>query len=131
MIKEFKEFALKGNMIDMAVGIIIGAAFGGVVGSLVGDVITPLLGLVTSGMDFSGLKYDLTPKVTDDAVFLKYGAFVQTCIDFLIKAFAIFLVVKGINTAKRRFEREQVATPAEAPPDIKLLTEIRDALRRG
>ncbi|HEY6563811.1 MAG TPA: large-conductance mechanosensitive channel protein MscL [Pirellulaceae bacterium] len=130
MIKEFKEFALKGNMIDMAVGIIIGAAFSGVVGSLVENMFSPVLGLLTGGIDFSEFKYPL--KVAADAkdnVYLQWGAFVQSLINFLVQALALFLIVKSINTAKKNFEREQAAAPAAPSAEVKLLTEIRDALR--
>lgn len=131
MIKEFKEFALKGNMIDMAVGIIIGAAFGGVVSSLVDNIFSPLLGVVSGGVDFSQ-KAAVLKEAADPAnnVLLKWGAFAQSCIDFLIKAFALFLFVKVVNTAKKQFEKEQAAAPAAPAADIKLLTEIRDELRR-
>lgn len=133
MIKEFREFALKGNMIDMAVGIIIGAAFGSVVSSLVGDLITPLLGVLTNGINFGHLSYELkgATEAGGQPLLLTYGNFLQAVIDFIIKAFAIFMVVKAINTAKKRFEKEQIAAgPAAAPADVQLLTEIRDLLRQ-
>lgn len=131
MLKEFKEFAVKGNMIDMAVGIVIGAAFGKVISSLVGDLITPVLGVLTAGKSFEGMAANLTPNKTGDAaVMLKYGAFLQAIVDFLIVAAALFVVVKLINTAKNRFEAQKKAEPAAPDPQIKLLTEIRDALAR-
>ncbi len=127
MLKEFKEFAVKGNVVDMAVGIIIGAAFGKIVSSVVADVIMPPIGLALGGVDFSNLVIvlkaaaDQTPAVT-----LNYGKFIQTCIDFIIIAFAIFLLVKGINTLKRKEEEK----PAEPPKQEVLLTEIRDLLKK-
>ena len=131
MLKEFKEFALKGNLIDMAIGIVIGGAFGGVIKSMVENLITPIIGILTSGVDVKDLKYPLTKVaegVQEPAVYLPYGAFLQTLIDFLIVAFALFLIVKVINTAKRRFERDQAAAPASVSQDTVLLTQIRDAL---
>lgn len=129
LLKEFKAFAVKGNMIDMAVGIIIGAAFGKIVSSLVGDVIMPPLGLLIGGVDFSDLA--LTLKAAGDgqpAVVLAYGKFLQSIVDFLIVAFAIFVGVKAIN----RLKREEAAAPAAAPAptkDQELLAEIRDLLK--
>ena len=102
-LQEFKEFAMRGNMIDMAVGIIIGAAFGKIVSSLVADVIMPPLGLLIGGVDFTDLAITLKRATGDDpAVLLRYGAFLQTVVDFLIVAFAIFLMVKGINSLRRK-----------------------------
>ncbi len=137
IIKEFKEFAMRGNVIDMAVGIIIGAAFGGIVSSLVKDVLMPPLGLAMGGVDFSDKAIVLKDAVaaTDavkaqDAVILKYGMFINQVINFIIVAFAIFIMIKAINTAKRKFEREKEAGSAPAPTtDQKLLMEIRDAIR--
>lgn len=130
MIKEFREFAMRGNVVDLAVGVVIGAAFGKIVSSLVGDVITPVIGLLVGGMDFSDLA--ITLKAAADgkaAVLLSYGKFLQTIFDFSIIAFAIFVMVKLIN----RLKREQAAAPA-APPapsaEEKLLTEIRDLLKQ-
>jgi large conductance mechanosensitive channel len=126
MLKEFKEFALKGNMIDMAVGIIIGGAIGKLVGSLVDDVIMPPIGVLMGGMDFSELGYTLQAAAGDaPAVVLKYGAFVQSLIDFLILAFAIFMMIKMINSMKKKEE----AAPTPPSNEEALLTEIRDALR--
>ncbi len=126
MLKEFKEFALKGNMIDMAVGIIIGGAVGKLVGSLVDDVIMPPIGVLMGGMDFSELGYTLQAAAGDTpAVILKYGAFVQSFIDFLILAFAIFMMIKMINSMKKKEE----AAPTPPSNEEVLLTEIRDALR--
>ena len=139
MLKEFKEFAMRGNVVDLAVGVVIGAAFGKIVTSLVGDVIMPVLSKITGGVDVSK-KYTYLGsgedpgsldkvKAAGDA-YLGWGPFLQTVIDFTIVAFAIFLVIKMINTARARFEKKQDA-PAKAPPeDILLLREIRDALAK-
>ncbi|MET0330800.1 MAG: large-conductance mechanosensitive channel protein MscL [Dyella sp.] len=129
LIKEFKEFAMRGNVIDLAVGVVIGAAFGKIVTSLVNEVIMPPIGLVTGGVDFSQLKWVLKPadpanKVAEVA--LQYGAFINTVIQFLIIAFAIFMVVKLINKLSRKRE----ATPAAPPAEVVLLSEIRDLLKK-
>lgn len=133
MLKEFREFALKGNMIDMAVGIIIGGAFGTIVASLVADIIMPPIGLMLGGIDFSNLSLVLQPAAEGkEAVAIRYGTFMNNMISFLIVAFAVFLLVKGMNAARKQFEKEQVAAPAEpaAPSRSEvLLEEIRDALR--
>jgi large conductance mechanosensitive channel len=125
MMKEFKEFAAKGNMLDLAVGIIIGAAFGKIVSSLVADVLMPPIGLILGGVSFTNLKMTLREAVgTAPAVTLNYGTFIQTIVDFLIVAFAIFLLLKGVNRMRR--------TQAEAPPPSNqevLLAEIRDLLK--
>ena len=126
LMKEFKEFAVKGNAVDMAVGIVIGAAFGKIVSSLVADVITPPLGLLIGGVDFSNLAVTLHQPISGAAVVLKYGAFIQTVFDFLIVAFAIFLLVKGINVLRRN--QPKPAAPAPAPQEL-LLAEIRDILK--
>lgn len=132
LLNEFKEFAVKGNVIDMAVGIIIGAAFGKVVSSVVSDVIMPPIGLIIGGMDFSKLAITLQAAgAGKEAVLLSYGRFLQTAIDFTIIAFAIFMMIKGINALKRQ-EAAQPA-PAEEPAPTKeelLLTEIRDLLKQ-
>ena len=129
-VKEFKEFAVKGNMVDMAVGIVIGAAFGKIVSSLVADIIMPLLGLLGGGVDFSLLSITLREAVGEEAaVTLNYGMFIQVLFDFIIIALALFVVIKGIN----RLKRKQQEQPAEAPKpseDIMLLREIRDSLRK-
>lgn len=131
ILKEFKEFAIKGNMIDMAVGIIIGAAFGKVVSSLVSDVIMPPLGAILAGVDFTNLAITLRGATGDKpAVLLYYGKFIQTLVDFLIVAFAMFLLVKGINRLRRK--QEKPSTPPPPPPPSKeevLLREIRDILK--
>ncbi len=130
ILKEFREFAVKGNAIDLAVGVVIGAAFGKIVSSLVADIIMPPLGLLIGGVDFT--QFVITLKEAEGAspaVVLAYGKFVQVMFDFTIIAFAIFMMVKGINKLKRA-EAPKPATPAEKPEDIKLLTEIRDLLRK-
>ena len=128
-LSEFKAFAVKGNVVDMAVGIIIGAAFGKIVSSFVGDVVMPPLGLLIGGVDFSDLAITLKAAEGDiPAVVLSYGKFIQTVLDFVIVAFAIFMGVKVIN----RLKREEAAAPAEPPAptkDQELLTEIRDLLK--
>ena len=128
MLKEFREFAVKGNVVDMAVGIIIGAAFGKIVSSFVGDVVMPPLGLLIGGMDFSDLAITLKEASGDiAAVSLNYGKFIQTVIDFTIIAFAIFMVIKAMNSLKRQ-EEATPAAPPEPSREEKLLTEIRDLL---
>jgi large conductance mechanosensitive channel len=138
-IKEFKEFALRGNVVDLAVGVIIGAAFGNIVNSLVKDVIMPPIGLVTGGVDFKDKMIVLKPAVMDpadplhtkvlaEAVKLNYGVFINTVINFVIVAFCIFLVVKLMNAAKRTTPPPSAA-PAPPTKEEILLTEIRDALR--
>lgn len=129
LLQEFKAFAVKGNMIDMAVGIIIGAAFGKIVSSLVGDVIMPPLGILIGGVDFSDLAITLKAAEGDlPAVVLSYGKFIQTIIDFTIIAFAIFIGIKAINKLKREEEAAPAAPPAPTK-DQELLTEIRDLLK--
>ena len=131
MLKEFKEFAMRGNVIDLAVGVVIGGAFGKIVTSLVNDVIMPPIGLLTGGVDFADMKWvlkaadntDPAHKVAEVAV--NYGVFINTLIQFLIVAFAIFIVVKAIN----RMSRKEEAAPAPPPADVVLLTEIRDLLK--
>ena len=120
-VKEFKEFAMKGNVMDMAVGVIIGGAFGKIVSSLVDDVLMPLIGVVTGGVDFTGL----IAKVGDAEV--KYGVFIQNIIDFLIIAFCIFLMIKAMNKMKKE-EPAEPAAPA-GPTQEELLAEIRDLLK--
>lgn len=129
VVKEFKEFAVKGNVVDLAVGIIIGGAFGKIVSSLVGDVIMPPLGLLIGGVDFRDLSVTLKSAAAGSpAVLLRHGAFVQSVFDFAIVAFAIFLLIKGINALKRTKETAP-ATPPKPSAEVVLLTEIRDLLR--
>lgn len=128
IIKEFQEFAVKGNVLDMAVGIIIGGAFGTIVKSLVDDVIMPPIGLLLGGVDFSNLSLQLKAAEGDTAaVAINYGVFINNVISFLVVAWAVFLLVKAMNN----FKKKQEAAPPPAPPaDITLLTEIRDLLAR-
>lgn len=130
ILKEFKEFAVKGNVIDMAVGIIIGAAFSKIVASLVGDVIMPPIGVIVGGVDFSNLTIVLREAVNNKpAVLISYGKFIQTLIDFIIIAFAIFMAIKAINSLKRK-EAAAPETPHQPTTQELLLTEIRDLLKK-
>ncbi|KGQ30809.1 hypothetical protein P375_09095 [Gallibacterium genomosp. 2] len=127
--KEFREFAMRGNVVDMAVGVIIGGAFGKIVSSLVGDVVMPIIGLLVGGVDFKDLKIILRGPVGDiPAVTLNYGMFIQTVFDFIIIAFAIFVAIKAMNKLKREKPVEE-PKPAEPSAEEKLLTEIRDLLK--
>ncbi len=126
-INQFKAFAMKGNVIDLAVAVVIGAAFGKIVSSLVENIITPIIGLLMRGVDFSGLSYTV-----GDAV-IAYGKFIQSMIDFVIVAFAIFLAVKAMNHAKEAMEGKTepaAEKPTEPSEEVKLLREIRDSLKR-
>jgi large conductance mechanosensitive channel len=140
MLKEFKEFAMRGNVMDMAVGIIIGAAFGKIVTSLVADVIMPPIGLLMGNVDFSNLFLNLSMGSSYTSVaeaeaagapIIKYGIFINTVLDFVIVAFAIFMVIRGINKLKRKQEAAPPPPPPGPTPDQKLLTEIRDLLKQG
>jgi len=130
LVDEFKSFAMKGNVVDMAVGIIIGAAFGKIVSSVVSDIIMPPLGLLIGGVNFTDLKVvmkaatDVAPAVT-----WNYGNFIQVCFDFLIVAIAVFLMIKAMNAAKKKEEAAPSAPPAVPNEEI-LLTEIRDLLKK-
>jgi large conductance mechanosensitive channel len=131
MFKEFRTFIARGNVVDLAVGVIIGAAFGAIVKSLVDQIIMPPIGLMTGGVDFAALKWVLKP--ADEAakhaeVAIAYGAFINTVIQFLIVAFVIFLIVKAINSLKRE-EAAEPSTPPAPTPSEALLTEIRDLLK--
>lgn len=129
MMNEFKAFAVKGNVVDMAVGIIIGAAFGKIITALVSGVIMPPIGVLLGGVDFSDLAIVLKEAVGEaPAVVISYGAFIQTLIDFIIIAFAIFMVIKGINNLKKK-EEEAPKAPAAPSTEEVLLTEIRDLLK--
>jgi len=129
MTREFREFAMRGNVVDFAVGVVIGAAFGKIVSSIVADVIMPPIGVMLGGVDFADLAIVLKEAVGEaPAVTLNYGAFLQTCFDFLIIAFAIFLIVKGINSLKRKEAEAPPAPPAPSAEEV-LLTEIRDLLK--
>ena len=130
LIDEFKTFAMKGNVVDMAVGIIIGAAFGKIVSSVVNDIIMPPVGLLIGGVNFTDLKLVLKAATeTGPAVTWNYGNFIQVCIDFLIVAFAVFLLIKAINSAKKKEEAAPSAPPAPPKQEV-LLTEIRDLLKK-
>jgi large conductance mechanosensitive channel len=136
IIKEFREFALKGNVVDLAVGVIIGAAFGTIVSSLVDDLIMPLIGAVTGGLDFSNYFLPLSSAVTattldaarEQGAVFAYGKFLTAVLKFAIVAWVMFLIIKGMNTMKRKQEADP--KPAEAPADIKLLNEIRYLLAK-
>ena len=130
-IKEFKEFAVKGNAIDMAVGVIIGAAFGKIVSSIVSDRIMPPIGWLIGGMDFTDLKVKLpvNPINPEVSATINYGVFVQTVIEFVIIAFCVFLLVKGINIMARKKKDETPAAPPAPSKEELLLTEIRDILK--
>lgn len=138
LLKEFKEFAVKGNVVDMAVGVVVGAAFGKIVSSLVNDIIMPGIGVLTGGLNFSEHKFVLQKAVMDGTevitpeVAITWGAFVQTIIDFLIVAFCIFIAVKVINQLKREKKAEEAPAPAApaGPTTEELLTEIRDLLAK-
>ena len=128
-ISEFKEFAMKGNVMDMAVGVIIGGAFGKIVSSLVDDVLMPLVGMLTGNVDFTNLAFQIGEG--EEAAVLKYGNFIQNTVDFLIVAFCIFLMLKGINKLNRK--KEEPAPEPEAPKgptQEELLAEIRDLLKK-
>jgi large conductance mechanosensitive channel len=134
MMKEFKEFAIKGNLIDIAVGFVMGAAFGKVVSGFIDGMVMPLIGKVTSGVNFNDMKHVMQDQVKDAAgvvtqpeVAIAYGAFITTIINFLVVAFVIFLVVKAVNKAKKA---EPAPAPAGPTNEEKLLMEIRDALRK-
>jgi len=130
LINEFKAFAMRGNVVDMAVGIIIGAAFGKIVSSFVNDVIMPPIGLLVGGIDFSDLS--LTLKAATEsapAVVLKYGVFINTVVDFIIIAWAIFMVIKAMNSLKKK-EEQKPSAPPKPSEEVVLLTEIRDLLKK-
>ena len=135
ILQEFKQFAMRGNVVDMAVGIIIGGAFGKIVSSVVADIIMPPVGLLIGGVNFSDLKITLKEAVmkggaeVTPAVTLNYGNFIQTTLDFIIIALAIFLLVKVINALNKK-KKEEPKAPAAPPADIQLLTEIRDLLKK-
>ena len=136
MLKEFKEFAMRGNVVDMAVGIIIGAAFGKIVSSLVNDIVMPPIGMIMGNVDFSQLFINLSdtefPSLSAaqeaGAATINYGVFLNTVLDFVIVAFAIFMVIRGMNRLKKK-EEEQPAEPPKPSAEVQLLTEIRDSLK--
>jgi large conductance mechanosensitive channel len=132
LIKEFKEFAMRGNVVDMAVGIIIGGAFGKIITSVVNDVLMPPIGLLLGGVDFKDLKIVIQEAVVENEiaeVAISYGSFIQTIIDFIIIAFCIFMVIKGMNKMKKKKEEAPAAPPAPSKEET-LLTEIRDLLKK-
>lgn len=138
MLKEFRDFAMKGNVVDLAVGVIIGAAFGGIVTSLVGDIIMPLIGAATGGLDFSNYFVPLSKAVTQanladakkQGAVLAYGSFLTVTINFIIVAFVLFLVIRAMNTLKRK-EEAKPAAPPKPSAEVELLTEIRDLLKKS
>jgi len=138
MLSEFKKFAMRGNVVDMAVGIIIGAAFGKIVSSVVNDIVMPPIGMLMGGVDFSNLFVDLSggehaslaAAEAAGAPLIKYGVFINTVLDFMIVAFAIFMIIKAMNTLKKK-EEEAPAEPPKPSEEVVLLTEIRDALKNG
>jgi len=139
LVQEFKAFAMRGNVVDMAVGIIIGGAFGKIVSSVVSDVIMPPIGLLLGGVKFTDLKIimkdpiiDAAGVITTQAVSINYGNFIQTTVDFLIIAFAIFMMIKAMNSLKKKEEVAPAETPAPPPPSNEevLLAEIRDLLKK-
>jgi len=137
MLTEFREFAMKGNVVDLAVGVIIGAAFGAIVSSLVGDVIMPIIGAATGGLDFSNYYVPLSKAVTatnladakKQGAVLAYGNFLTLTINFIIIAFVLFLVIRAMNTLKRK-EETKLAEPPKPSAEVVLLTEIRDLLKK-
>jgi len=139
MLKDFKEFAMRGNVVDLAVGVIIGAAFGKIVTSFVNDIIMPPIGLILGNVDFSDLfvNFDMSKSFASvaeaeaaGAPIIKYGLFINTVIDFLIVAFVIFMVIRGINRFRRKQEAAPPGPPPPPPAEVQLLTEIRDLLRK-
>ena len=124
LIKEFKEFAVKGNVMDMAVGVIIGGAFGKIISSLVDDILMPLIGTIIGGIDFTSLS------VTIGEADVKYGTFIQNSVDFIIVAFCIFLMLKGINKLNRKKEEPEAPAATAGPTQEELLAEIRDLLKK-
>lgn len=130
LISEFKQFAMRGNVVDLAVGVVIGAAFGKIVSALVSGIIMPVIGVLVGGVNFADLAITLKPAADGgEAVLLQYGLFVQSTVDFVIIAFAIFIAIKLINKMQRKQE-EAPPAPAEPSAEVKLLSEIRDALKK-
>jgi large conductance mechanosensitive channel len=137
MLQEFKAFAMRGNVVDMAVGIIIGGAFGKIVSSFVADVVMPPLGMLIGGVDFTDLKLtmkdailDTTGGIVTPAVSINYGTFIQTTLDFIIIAFAIFMMIKAMNSMKKKEEPAPAPPPPGPTKEEALLTEIRDLLKK-
>lgn len=130
LAKEFKEFAMRGNVIDLAVGVVIGGAFGKIVSSLVDSVIMPVVGVLTSGKNFSDLAVQIGAGADGKAVLLKYGVFIQSIVDFLIVAFVIFMAIRAVNKLKRPHPEATPAAPPEPPRQEVLLEQIRDLLAK-
>lgn len=136
LMKDFKDFAMKGNVVDMAVGVIIGAAFGKIVSSLVDDIIMPLVGVATGGMNFTDYKLVIQQAVMEGTevikpeVTLNWGSWIQTIVDFLIVAFCIFIMIRFITNLRKKKEEEVAAEAVEPAEEVKLLTEIRDLLKK-
>ena len=130
LVEEFKEFALRGNVVDLAVGIVIGGAFGKITNSLVSDILMPPIGFILNHVDFKELKWVL-PTPDGTGVTINYGLFINTIVDFVIVAFALFMVIKGMNALKRKQEAAAPAAPAAPPADVQLLTEIRDLMKKA
>lgn len=137
MLEEFKKFALRGNVVDLAVGVIIGAAFGKIIESMVGDIFMPIIGMLTGGLDFSNYFLSFSKSVTattlvearKQGAVIAWGSFITICINFLIVAWVLFIAIKGMNKLKKA-EEAAPAAPAEPPADVKLLGEIRDLLAK-
>ena len=138
MLKEFRDFIARGNVIDMAIGIIMGASFTTIVKSMVDDIIMPIIGVFTNGVDFSKLYLNLSGKEFESlaaakaagAATINYGMFINACITFMIVSFVVFMMLKSVNRLMKKKAAEEIAQPASAPADIQLLTEIRDLLAR-
>ncbi|HAE42199.1 MAG TPA: large conductance mechanosensitive channel protein MscL [Clostridiales bacterium] len=131
MVQDFKKFVMRGNVIDLAVAVIIGGAFGKIVSSFVNDIIMPLIGVILGGVDFKTLRWIIKPAVGETPeVAMLYGQFIQNIVDFVIIAFVIFIMIRMIEKAKKKPEPEAPAAPAEPPADVQLLTEIRDLLKQ-
>jgi large conductance mechanosensitive channel len=131
MVQDFKKFVMRGNVIDLAVAVIIGGAFGKIVGSFVNDIIMPLIGVILGGVDFKTLRWVIKPAVGETPeVAMLYGMFIQNIVDFVIIAFVIFVMIRLIEKAKKKPEPEAPAAPPEPPADVQLLTEIRDLLKQ-
>lgn len=129
MLKEFKAFAMRGNVMDLAVAVIIGGAFGKIVGSLVNDLLMPIVGMLLGGVNFTDLKWVITPGTEEIAeAAIRYGAFIQSIVDFTLIAFSIFVIIKLINSAKKKEKEKPVAPPSPSNQEV-LLTEIRDLLK--
>lgn len=131
MVQDFKKFVMRGNVIDLAVAVIIGGAFGKIVSSLVNDIIMPLIGVILGGVDFKTLRWVIKPAVGETPeVAMLYGQFIQNIVDFVIIAFVIFMMIRLIEKAKKKPEPAAPVAPPEPPADVKLLTEIRDLLKQ-